>query len=97
MSWTIILENEKGETIQMLPESFDYEELQKLILPKFKLLQYLDPYGDTTFNNLQIEHLILDLNLLKYISQQKDAIDKIILLAKKCRTEVHTYIKFYGD
>ncbi|MBS1635166.1 MAG: hypothetical protein JST26_04530 [Bacteroidetes bacterium] len=97
MPWTIILENEKGEAIQTLAESLQYEELSKLTLPKFKLFNYVDPYGDTTFNRLQIDDLIVDLGLLKKLSEQKDTIDKIMSLAEKCKTDAHTYLKFYGD
>ena len=97
MPWTIILEDEKGAALVTLPEPFEYEELDKLTLPKFKLFDYIDPYGDTTFNGVQIDDLITDLELLKNFSEQKDTIDKIIMLSQKCKSDVHTYIKFIGD
>ena len=97
MPWEIRLENENGKAIQILDEIFDYEELEKLTLPKFKVLEYIDPYGNTIFNCLQIDDLIADLNLLRTISEQEKAIKEIILLAEKCKAEVHTYLKFYGD
>ena len=97
MPWTIILENEKGGAIETLPESFAYEELDELHLPNFKLFHYVDPYGDTTFNCLQMDDLIADMELLRELSTQKPVIEQMILLLRKCKTQVHTYIKFYGD
>jgi hypothetical protein len=97
MPWTITLEDEVGEVIQTLTEFFDYGELHTLNLNQFKLLRYIDPYGDTVFNCLQINDLIDDFEKLKDISKQTSIIDKIIELGRRSENEVHTYIKFYGD
>lgn len=67
---------------------------------RFKCLRYIDPYGDTTFNQLQIVPLLDDLGILKGIVASKD--DRLILeqlesLCATCMAETHLYLKFIGD
>jgi len=97
MPYTIILEDENGKEIETCSNSLDYNEFAHIELSQFKLFQYLIPWGDTIFNEIQIPDLIKDLELLKNISNQKDSIDKIIRLANKCPEISHSYLKFYGD
>ena len=97
MGLTITLEDENGGAIYTLPKELDYEEFENLELNKFLLLKYVDFYGDTTFNTLQIDDLITDLERLKSIAgNQTELIQQIIDLAEKSKARVHTYIKFYG-
>lgn len=63
-------------------------------------LPYIDPYGDTTFNRLQIRALIAELR--EAISRQTDEAivahaTTVLRLAEKCLDDVHTYLKFVGD
>jgi len=97
MPWTTILEDENGQAIETCPDFLDYNEFNHIELSRFKLFKYMLPYGDTTFNEAQISDLIEDLEILKKISNQKEIIDKIILLANKCTKTTHSYLKFYGD
>ena len=63
-------------------------------------LRFIDPYGDTTFNQLQIPILIEELKyIVKKVSDNriKDHLSQVIRLAEKSRGEIHTYLKFYGD
>jgi len=97
MAWTVILENEEREQI----ESLDIEYISKILFDPlnneaFKLAKYLDPYGDTIFNHLQMNHLILDFKKLQELRYDED-IERVIQLAVKCKSEPHTYLVFYGD
>lgn len=65
-------------------------------LDNFKLLRYLDAYGDTVFNRLQMDDLIQDLRDLRKI-ESNPLVDEILLLAELCKKKVHTYLVFYGD
>ena len=63
-------------------------------------LPYIDPYGDTTFNRLQVTVFIAELR--EAISRQSNSAiaahaAKVLRLAEKCRDDVHTYLKFVGD
>jgi len=93
MAWTVILEDERGEKLQTLNKWFAFNYSDNV---EYKLLKYLDPYGNTIFNPLQIRDLIDDLNKLKSI-ESNPQIDEIIKMAIICSNEVHTYLVFYGD
>ena len=97
MPWTIILEDENGQEIEICAQVLDYNEFSMDLVTKLKLFKYLLPYGDTTFNEAQIPDLISDLETLKKTSRQQLALDKIIELAIKCPETSHSYLKFYGD
>jgi hypothetical protein len=97
MGWTIILENENGQVIQALADEFNYDELDNLNFENYFLLKYIDFYGDTTFNALQLNDLISDFEKLRVVTTQGNIIEQILGLIKKSQEEVHTYIKFYGD
>ena len=44
-----------------------------------------------------MDDLISELFELKKLEPENNAISGLIELAKKCKSEVHTYIVFYGD
>ncbi len=94
MAWTIILEDENREPVSSLNDEFDAGLTSNL--SSFKLLCYLDPYGNTTFNHLQMDDLIKDLQNLKQM-EFSPLLDKILRLAERCKKEAHTYLAFYGD
>ena len=98
MGFTIILENEKSEAIHRLTKEFDYRVLRTVDLSQFAVLKYLDFYGDTVFNALQLDDLVTDFEKLKAMLGDVDGrIQQIVELAETSRQQVHTYIKFYGD
>ena len=98
MGWTIVLEDENGQAIRTLLDVFNYDDLDSLNFDDFILLKYIDPYGDTTFNTLQLDHLQTDFKKLKnVVSTQVEIIEQILNLIKHSQDEVHKYIKFYGD
>jgi hypothetical protein len=69
-------------------------------LAKTFCLKFIDPYGDTTFNQLQIPVLIEELKSLlpSYPKGKKrQEIEAMISFIEKAKDKVHTYIKFYGD
>ena len=94
MAWTIILENENKEPILSLNDEFDIDS--DTDLSNFKLLCYLDAYGDTIFNRLQMDDLIKDLQCLK-LTKINPFLDEIQIIAEHCKKEEHTYLAFYGD
>jgi hypothetical protein len=94
MAWTVILEDENKEALSSLGSEFALGILNDLA--RFKLLQYLDPYIDATFNRLQMDDLILDLKILQELDKNP-LIDEILLLVARCKTDAYTYICFYGD
>jgi hypothetical protein len=98
MGWTVIIEDENGNAKKTMPGEFILSEEEVLNNDNFKLLKYLDPYGDTTFNAFMFEDLINDfIELKKLLPIDKKQIDTVIEYARECNEDVHTYLKFYGD
>lgn len=98
MGWTVIIEDEEGNAKKTMPGEFILSDGELLSKESFRLLKYVDPYGDTTFNAFMFEDLIKDLIELKtLLPADKEQIDIIISYAKECDDEIHTYLKFYGD
>lgn len=63
-------------------------------------LSYVDPWGLTIFNHLQMDVVISELERLM---REPDAaplvkvLMEIVELAVRCREEVHLYLEFEGD
>jgi hypothetical protein len=95
-------ETEKGTQTDHLP---DPDGLLERLLPSYDnehsiCLRFIDPYGDTTFNQLQIPILKKELELAIENSNEdlvKNHGEKLLSLIEKSENIVHTYIKFYGD
>lgn len=98
MGWTVIKEDSNGKAENTLTGEFRLSNTEILFNEKFRVLKYLDPYDDTTFNIQMIKDLVLDLEELKTnLPTDKKQIDEVIELAKSCLDEPHTFLKFYGD
>lgn len=94
MTFTISLEDETRKAIEILDNRLIINS--NVNLDNYKLLQYLDPYGDTIFNRNQINDLITDLKKLDKLIINS-IIRQVIELAETCKNEVHTYLCFNGD
>lgn len=84
-----------GDVTQFIYDSKIEDELQKTFC-----LQFIDPYGNTTFNSLQQEVLIDELQSLLTPSldtEKQQFLRTIIEFISKYKDEVHTYVKFRGD
>ena len=94
MSWTVVVEGEQHERIATL--SAEFRTGVHLDQKAFRLLCYLDPYGNTTFNCRQIEDLLSDLALL--LAMEPNPLgNELITLVKRSKEDVHRYVCFYGD
>lgn len=63
-------------------------------------LQFIDPYGDTTFNQIQIPKLLEEIGSLEincWTEDERRELKSILEFIGKAKGEIHTYIKFYGD
>jgi hypothetical protein len=96
-------EDENGKEIEvvMSPPRSRFETLiPEANVEWFPCLRYIDLYGDTTFNQLQIPQLLADLKqaILEAESPETRAhMQSLIDLVQRAMGVVHTYIKFYGD
>jgi hypothetical protein len=83
----------------------DPRDLLATLLPPvgddaYPMLGSIDPYADTTFNNLQMRLFLVE---WASVSEKARTVDEQLLvsasgsLARRCRDEVHVYLKFIGD
>jgi len=95
------LETERGEVLGEIND----EDLLQGLLPEpndetFHCLRFIDPYGNTVFNRAQAERFLVELDLLERKARttpEKELLARIETLARRCRDDVHLYLKFYGD
>jgi hypothetical protein len=96
------VESEDGEVEAELPDPQDLTD--RLVAPfrgsDSPCLRFVDPYGNTTFNGLQLRVLIGELERAIQIAphpQVKSHGEALLALARQASAEVHTYLKFTGD
>ena len=95
----VLIQDEKGNEVS---EGIDVQAslLSHPDDTRFKCLKFVDPYGDTILNRLQLDILLEDLHLLEESFQnlqQREVIKQIEGLVTQCQQEPHLYIKFIGD
>jgi hypothetical protein len=95
----VVVQDENGKPVT------DLTDLSAHCLPgandeRFVLLRFVDPYGDTVFNCLQVPHLLRDLEVLEGLTTDKAVHDQIAQLKTMCQVCLatpHLYVKFIGD
>jgi hypothetical protein len=66
----------------------------------FPLLKYVDRYGDTIFNTAQMDDLLADIERLTALRLQpveRRGLERLRVMAERCRNEPHLYLWFVGD
>jgi hypothetical protein len=102
MGLTITLEDETGKRYQEIgdPHHFLINMINDYDVSKTSFLRFIDPYGDTVFNSLQVNEFRHELAKLRDTTKKQEEYDllaKIDELAKKCLAGHHLYLKIYGD
>jgi hypothetical protein len=102
MGIDVRVESENGDVEAELP---DVDDLTEGLLPSFDdstspCLRFVDRYGDTTFNGIQLPLLIAELR--KVLGTVRDAErlrhgHDMLRLAEQACSAPHWYLKFYGD
>lgn len=65
-----------------------------------RLLSYIDPYGDTAFNRLQMRDFLIEWNAIAATPEFADHLgfaEEVRAMAIQCQSEVHLYLWFIGD
>jgi hypothetical protein len=68
--------------------------------PRSVCLRFIDPYGDTVFNQLQVPQLIIELRALeRELTDPKLrlALAGLLSFVENAVDKVHTYVRFIGD
>ena len=102
MAYTVRLETENGETVNSIevPLLFLDDSIVRDWNAPFQLLTFLDPYGDTVFNQLQAGQVLQELNLIRErLTNDGDLrlLDRVIALAQRCASTPNMYLRFIGD
>jgi len=102
MSIDVIRQDENYQEIELVE---DVNNRLPRLLPSFQdqsfpLLRFVDWYGNTIFNRMQVEELLGEWSRLYERAQSdedKHLLREIEALAKRCLDEPHLYLKFEGD
>lgn len=68
--------------------------------PRTTCLRFIDPYGDTTFNQLQLPVLLAELTALQSGTKDEEAravLAGLLSFLESARDHIHTYVVFVGD
>jgi hypothetical protein len=102
MGITVLLTTERGEVLDQIGDPSNH--LRRLLPssddPGYVLLNYVDWYGDTVFNRLQMPRFLDEWRRLRDAALADGAVDlhaKVTAMAERCSAEVHLYLKFQGD
>ena len=67
---------------------------------EYPFIGSLDPYGDTTFNGLQMRRFLSEWAVVSQratTAEEQALVGNVEALARRCRDEIHVYLKFIGD
>jgi hypothetical protein len=102
MGLDIFLQDEEGEILEEVgdPHNLLHELLPSYNEYSYQFLRFIDWYGDTVFNRMQIEVFLAEWQRLYSKAQteeERELLARIEELARACREEPHLYLKFQGD
>jgi len=99
MGLDCVLEDEFGEELGSFEDGAGHLETS---IPagraEFPLLRYLDPEGSTSFNRLQLEAALSELERLsRSMGPAGEAWSRVLKLARRGASEPHLHLRFLGD
>ena len=102
MAIVVVLERENGEEVEKIedPTNILHRFLPSFDDPSYFCIRFIDWYGNTVFNGLQMEIFIEEwrrIENLAKLEEEREILSKIADLAIQCQIKVHHYLKFYGD
>jgi hypothetical protein len=102
MGLTIALQTSRGENEQVIhdPGNLLHDVLPSSEDVSFVCVRFIDWYGDTVFNRLQMDSFLDDWKRVKLratTAEQTRIWTEIRNLALRCRNEPHLYLRFIGD
>jgi hypothetical protein len=92
------IDNKKGD--EVADPSYCLGAIWPIADQSFPLLQYIDPYGNTVFNGLQMPEVQKELDLLigkASSDEQRSILHRIRELAVNCQKQPHMLLRFRGD
>ena len=92
-------QDEDGATLARYEGPFVTLTLVERADPASVCMRFIDPWGNTTFNQQQLPVLVQELEALDSRTRdaQRDVIQALLAFLRPARDQVHTYVKFIGD
>jgi hypothetical protein len=102
MGIRVSLTTEKGEILERAgdPTNHFHRFLPGPDDHSYVLVNYIDWYGNTFFNSLQMPRFLDEWARLREAATAEGAADlheKVAAMAARCAEDVHLYLKFQGD
>jgi hypothetical protein len=102
MGLTINLETERGAILSTVgdPKNTLHRLLRATPPHASSCLGFIDWYGNTIFNYLQMDPFLIEWQALRghaFDEEENRIISEVESLAVRCRNERHLYLKFIGD
>ncbi len=102
MTWPVIWQNESGEDLARLDDPGFLPELlpRNDEPPTTACLRFVDPYGDTVFNQAQLAQLLIELESRRAgitDLRVRRGLEQLLSFLRPCAGQTHTYIKIIGD
>jgi hypothetical protein len=96
MAWSVRLQDENGKPVIEKDALIEFDLVP--LNESHGLIRYIDPYGDMTFNGLQMPDFLAEWNLLSPRNEQEEREWKLVRdMGTRCESESHLYVKFIGD
>ena len=99
MAIDVVWQDENGAELAHSPVPWEERMGRSAILAQSHCLQYIDPYGDATFNQLQLTQLVREMEQAVaqiHPSRLRDQAEQVLAFVRGC-VDIHTYVKFVGD
>jgi hypothetical protein len=92
-------QDEDGETLARYDGPLVTVTLVERADPTSCCLRFIDPWGNTIFNQQQLPVLVHELEAIESRTPdgQREAIHALLAFLRPACDQVHTYIKFIGD
>lgn len=102
MTWPVVWQDERGVELGRLDDPGFPPELLPANdeLPTTACLRFIDPYGDTVFNQARLDQLLSELESRRAgitDLRVRRELDQLLAFLRPCADQVHTYIKIIGD
>lgn len=95
MPWSVRLQDERGKPVTPQDAVIEFATIPEG--DEFRLLGYVDPYGDTYFNQVQMKDFLADWGKLRPTDEQKAPWELVRDMAIRCQSHNHLYLRFIGD
>ena len=99
MAIDVVWQEENGRELAHAPVAWEDRMGRRASLVSSHCLQYIDPYGDATFNQLQLPQLVREMEQAVgqlHESKLRTQAQRVLDFVRGC-VGLHTYVKFIGD